>query len=93
MLRCFRAENSDALGFGFRCFLGMLHMEIIQERLGEYDIDLITTAPTVIYEVVTKQGETLSVDNPSRLPDIGSIEEMREPIVEISWCPRNTWVT
>lgn len=61
----------------------MLHMEIIQERLErEYDIDLITTAPTVIYEVVTKQGETLSVDNPSRLPDIGSIEEMREPIVE-----------
>ncbi len=80
----FEPENSDALGFGFRCgFLGMLHMEIIQERLErEYDIDLITTAPTVIYEVVTKQGETLSVDNPSRLPDIGSIEEMREPIVE-----------
>ncbi len=80
----FEPENSDALGFGFRCgFLGMLHMEIIQERLErEYDLDLITTAPTVIYEVVTKQGETLSVDNPSRLPDIGSIEEMREPIVE-----------
>ncbi|MCM0611188.1 translation elongation factor 4 [Marinobacter sediminum] len=80
----FEPENSDALGFGFRCgFLGMLHMEIIQERLErEYGIDLITTAPTVIYEVVTKQGETLSVDNPSRLPDIGSIEEMREPIVE-----------
>ncbi|MBZ2167309.1 MULTISPECIES: translation elongation factor 4 [Marinobacter] len=80
----FEPENSDALGFGFRCgFLGMLHMEIIQERLErEYDIDLITTAPTVIYEVITKQGETLSVDNPSRLPDIGSIEEMREPIVE-----------
>ena len=80
----FEPESSDALGFGFRCgFLGMLHMEIIQERLErEYDIDLITTAPTVIYEVVTKQGETLSVDNPSSLPDIGSIEEMREPIVE-----------
>ncbi|MDX1634048.1 MAG: translation elongation factor 4 [Marinobacter sp.] len=80
----FEPETSDALGFGFRCgFLGMLHMEIIQERLErEYDIDLITTAPTVIYEVVTKQGETLSVDNPSRLPDVGSIEEMREPIVE-----------
>jgi GTP-binding protein LepA len=60
-------------------------MEIVQERLErEYDIDLITTAPTVIYEVVTKQGETLSVDNPSSLPDIGSIEEMREPIVEAS---------
>ena len=82
----FEPETSDALGFGFRCgFLGMLHMEIIQERLErEYDIDLITTAPTVIYEVVTKQGETLSVDNPSRLPDVGSIEEMREPIVEAS---------
>ncbi len=82
----FEPESSDALGFGFRCgFLGMLHMEIIQERLErEYDIDLITTAPTVIYEVVTKQGETLSVDNPSRLPDVGSIEEMREPIVEAS---------
>ena len=80
----FEPENSDALGFGFRCgFLGMLHMEIIQERLErEYDLDLITTAPTVIYEVVTRKGETLSVDNPSKLPDIGSIEEMREPIAE-----------
>ncbi|OEY66904.1 translation elongation factor 4 [Marinobacter sp. X15-166B] len=80
----FEPETSDALGFGFRCgFLGMLHMEIIQERLErEYDLDLITTAPTVIYEVITKQGETLRVDNPSRLPDVGSIEEMREPIVQ-----------
>ena len=80
----FEPESSDALGFGFRCgFLGMLHMEIVQERLErEYDIDLITTAPTVIYEVVTKRGEILSVDNPSSLPDIGSIEEMREPMVE-----------
>lgn len=80
----FEPESSDALGLGFRCgFLGMLHMEIIQERLErEYDIDLITTAPTVIYEVLNKQGETLSVASPSRLPDIGSIEEMREPIVE-----------
>ena len=80
----FEPESSDALGFGFRCgFLGMLHMEIIQERLErEYDIDLITTAPTVIYEVLTKQGETITVANPSSLPDIGSIEEMREPIVE-----------
>jgi len=82
----FEPESSDALGFGFRCgFLGMLHMEIIQERLErEYDIDLITTAPTVIYEVLTKQGETVTVANPSSLPDIGSIEEMREPIVEAS---------
>ena len=80
----YEPESSDALGFGFRCgFLGMLHMEIIQERLErEYDLDLITTAPTVIYEVVTKKGETLEVDNPSKLPDPGTIEEMREPIVE-----------
>jgi len=80
----FEPESSDALGFGFRCgFLGMLHMEIIQERLErEYDLDLITTAPTVIYQVVTSKGEVKEVDNPSRLPDVGSIEEMREPIVE-----------
>ena len=80
----FEPENSDALGFGFRCgFLGMLHMEIIQERLErEYDLDLITTAPTVVYEILTTQKETIYVDNPSRLPDLGTIEEMREPIVE-----------
>ncbi|MGO1691402.1 MAG: translation elongation factor 4 [Marinobacter sp.] len=80
----YEPESSDALGFGFRCgFLGMLHMEIIQERLErEYDINLITTAPTVIYEVLNNRGETLSVDSPSKLPDIGSIDEMREPIVE-----------
>ena len=78
----YEPETSDALGFGFRCgFLGMLHMEIIQERLErEYDLDLITTAPTVVYEVVRKNGEVLHVDNPSRLPDPGEIEEMREPI-------------
>ena len=80
----YEPESSDALGFGFRCgFLGMLHMEIIQERLErEYDLDLITTAPTVVYEVVTGKGETLLVDNPSKLPDPASIEEMREPIVQ-----------
>ncbi|TVP57937.1 MAG: elongation factor 4 [Halomonadaceae bacterium] len=80
----FEPENSDALGFGFRCgFLGMLHMEIIQERLErEYDIDLITTAPTVVYEVLMLDGEVRYVENPSRLPELGSIEEMREPIVE-----------
>ena len=80
----YQPETSDALGFGFRCgFLGMLHMEIIQERLErEYDLDLITTAPTVIFEIVTRTGEVLQVDNPSKLPDMGSIEEMREPIVE-----------
>jgi GTP-binding protein LepA len=79
----FEPENSDALGHGFRCgFLGMLHMEIIQERLErEYDLDLITTAPTVIYEVQTKKDELVRVDNPARLPDISLIEEIREPII------------
>ena len=78
----YEPETSDALGFGFRCgFLGMLHMEIIQERLErEYDLDLITTAPTVIYEVVKKDGSVINVDNPSKLPDVGDIQEMREPI-------------
>lgn len=80
----YEPENSDALGFGFRCgFLGMLHMEIIQERLErEYNLDLITTAPTVIYQVMNKKGEVVEVDNPSKLPDQGTIEEMREPIAE-----------
>ena len=80
----YEPETSDALGFGFRCgFLGMLHMEIIQERLErEYDLDLITTAPTVIYEIVRKDGSVVTVDNPSALPDVGDIDEMREPIVQ-----------
>ena len=80
----YEPESSDALGFGFRCgFLGMLHMEIVQERLErEYDLDLITTAPTVVFEVLRKDGEVVHVDNPSKLPELGSIEEMREPIVE-----------
>ncbi len=80
----YEPENSQALGFGFRCgFLGMLHMEIIQERLErEYNLDLITTAPTVIFEVVTQKDEVIYVDNPSKLPEVGSIREMREPIVE-----------
>jgi GTP-binding protein LepA len=80
----YEPESSDALGFGFRVgFLGMLHMEIIQERLErEYDLDLITTAPTVVFEVVKRGGEVIFVDNPSKLPDPGAIEEMREPIVE-----------
>jgi GTP-binding protein LepA len=79
----YEPENSDALGFGFRCgFLGMLHMEIIQERLErEYDLSLITTAPTVVYEIKLINGETVKVDSPSRLPAITSIDEMREPIV------------
>lgn len=78
----YEPENSEALGFGFRCgFLGMLHMEIVQERLErEYDLDLITTAPTVIYEVVDTKGSVLKIDNPSRLPEPNYIEEMREPI-------------
>lgn len=80
----YEPESSDALGFGFRCgFLGMLHMEIIQERLErEYNLDLITTAPTVIYQVLQNNDEIISVDNPSKLPDPGAIAEMREPIVE-----------
>ncbi|MDE1460440.1 translation elongation factor 4 [Spartinivicinus poritis] len=79
----YEPETSDALGFGFRCgFLGMLHMEIIQERLErEYDLDLITTAPTVIYELEMKDGSIVMVDNPSKLPDPSSVQEMREPIV------------
>jgi len=79
----FEPETSQALGFGFRCgFLGMLHMEIVQERLErEYDVDLITTAPTVIYEVITQTGETLMVDNPAKLPENGTIDEIREPII------------
>ncbi|MCF6354881.1 MAG: translation elongation factor 4 [Candidatus Polarisedimenticolaceae bacterium] len=80
----FEPETSQALGFGFRCgFLGMLHMEIVQERLErEYNLNLITTAPTVIYEVLTTSGEILKIDNPADLPDSGKIEEVREPIIE-----------
>ncbi|MFZ5594810.1 MAG: translation elongation factor 4 [Pseudomonadota bacterium] len=80
----YEPETSQALGLGFRCgFLGMLHMEIVQERLErEYNLNLITTAPTVVYEVVTRKGEVLRVDNPSKLPDVGQIAEMREPIIQ-----------
>ena len=79
----FEPETSQALGFGFRCgFLGMLHMEIIQERLErEYDLDLITTAPTVVFEVVTVKGETIHIDNPAALPEPSLIQEVREPII------------
>ena len=80
----FGPENSDALGFGFRCgFLGLLHMEIIQERLErEYDLDLITTAPTVIYEVVLHNGDVVQIDSPSKLPDPARVRGMNEPIVK-----------
>ncbi len=79
----YEPETSQALGLGFRCgFLGMLHMEIVQERLErEYDLSLISTAPTVIYEVLASNGEVIQVDNPSKLPDAGKIEELREPII------------
>ncbi|GBG01525.1 elongation factor 4 [Azospira sp. I13] len=79
----FEPEVSQALGFGFRCgFLGLLHMEIVQERLErEFDQDLITTAPTVVYEVVMRDGSVIQVENPSKLPDGGKVEEIREPMI------------
>jgi len=82
----YEPENSDALGFGFRVgFLGTLHMEIIQERLErEYDLDLLTTAPTVVYELAMKNGDIQYVSNPSKLPDMADVEQMREPIVRAS---------
>lgn len=81
----FEPEVSQALGFGFRCgFLGLLHMEIVQERLErEFDQDLITTAPSVVYEVVKGDGEVIMVENPSKMPDQGKIQEIREPIVTV----------
>ena len=82
----YEPEVSQALGFGFRCgFLGLLHMEIVQERLErEFDMDLITTAPTVVYEVILRDGSLLMVDNPSKMPDPSKIEEIREPIVTVN---------
>ena len=79
----FEPEVSQALGFGFRCgFLGLLHMDIVQERLErEYDMDLITTAPTVVYEVVMKDGSIIHIENPFKLPELSKIEEIREPII------------
>ncbi|WP_101049823.1 translation elongation factor 4 [Macromonas nakdongensis] len=81
----YEPEVSQALGFGFRCgFLGLLHMEIVQERLErEFDQDLITTAPSVVYEVVKGDGEVMMVENPSKMPEVGRIQEIREPIVTV----------
>lgn len=81
----YEPEVSEALGFGFRCgFLGLLHMEIVQERLErEFDQDLITTAPSVVYEVLRSDGETIKVENPSKIPDAGKVNEIREPIVTV----------
>ncbi len=79
----YEPEVSQALGFGFRCgFLGLLHMDIVQERLErEYDMDLITTAPTVVYHVLTRDGNHFEIENPSKLPDLSKVEEIREPII------------
>ena len=79
----YEPEVSQALGFGFRCgFLGLLHMDIVQERLErEYDMDLITTAPTVVYQVRTRDGREFEIENPSKLPDLSNVEEIREPII------------
>ncbi len=83
----FEPETSDALGFGFRCgFLGLLHMEIIQQRLeGEADLDLVQTAPNVTYQLLTTNGETLYIHNPQKVPDSGQIEEFRQPIVKVNF--------
>jgi GTP-binding protein LepA len=82
----FEPESSDALGFGFRCgFLGLLHMEIVQQRLeGESDVDLIQTAPNVTYEILTRDGRTLTIHKPQEVPDAGQIEEFRQPIVRVN---------
>ena len=90
----FEPENSTALGSGFRCgFLGLLHMEIVQERLErEYDMNLITTAPTVVYELLMRSDEIVYIDNPSQLPDVSSINELREPIAEVNILTPNEFV-
>ena len=82
----FEPESSQALGFGFRCgFLGLLHLDIVQERLErEYGMNLITTAPTVVYQVLTRDGSVHEIENPSRLPDAGTIAEIREPVIKAS---------
>ena len=82
----FEPEVSQALGFGFRCgFLGLLHMEIVQERLErEFDMDIITTAPSVVYEVEQRDGTVIMVESPSRMPEVGDITDIREPIVKVT---------
>jgi GTP-binding protein LepA len=79
----YEPEVSQALGFGFRCgFLGLLHMDVVQERLErEYDMDLITTAPTVIYQILQRDGTVLNIENPAKLPDLSRVEDIREPII------------
>jgi GTP-binding protein LepA len=92
----FEPESSEAMGFGFRCgFLGMLHMEIVQERLErEYDLDLISTAPTVVYEVLKTDGSIINMDNPAKLPPVNQVEEIREPIIRANvLTPRSTSAT
>jgi len=90
----YEPETSQALGFGFRCgFLGLLHMDIVQERLErEYDMELITTAPTVVYEVKTRDGKVTQIENPSKLPDPSTIEEIREPIIRATIIMPNEYV-
>ncbi|KAF1726755.1 translation elongation factor 4 [Pseudoxanthomonas japonensis] len=90
----FEPESSEAMGFGFRCgFLGMLHMEIVQERLErEYDLDLITTAPTVVYEVLKTDGTVISLDNPAKLPQSNLIDEVREPIIRANILTPETYI-
>src|SRR5699024_398677 len=82
----FEPEVSEALGFGFRCgFLGLLHMEIVQERLDrEFGMDIITTAPSVVYEVIKKDGEQIQVDSPSQMPPVIDIETILEPMVTVT---------
>ncbi len=90
----FEPESSEAMGFGFRCgFLGMLHMEIVQERLErEYDLDLISTAPTVVYEVLRTDGEVMPLDNPAKLPQANLIQEVREPIIRANILTPETYI-
>ncbi len=90
----YEVETSQALGFGFRCgFLGLLHMDIVQERLErEYDMDLITTAPTVVYQIVMRDGSVIEIENPSKMPDPSQIEEIREPIISATILVPDTYL-